>query len=340
MTNDLFGSLFDLQDNRLEKLGNPLLALDETIEWAHFRKTLNKINKKQNKGTAGAKPKDVVMMFKGLVIQNLYGLSDDQLEYQIEDRRSFQRFLGLNNHQRSPDAKTFWAFRNRLSELNLANKLFDELSKQLNKAGYVARKGQIVDASIIPAPVQRNTREENSKVKQGDVPDDWEDNKRCQKDVDARWTKKNGKNHYGYKNHINVDNKNKLIRSFDVTDASVHDSNVFEELLDPDNSSTDVWADSAYRSQEKEDNLAELGYRSKVHRKGHRGKSLSECTKKANTKKSKVRCRVEHVFGSQTDLRKKAIRSIGIMRARTEIGMMNIVYNMRRLCFLERVSAS
>jgi len=340
MTNDLFGSLFDLQDNRLEKLGNPLLALDETIEWAHFRKTLNKINKKQNKGTAGAKPKDVVMMFKGLVIQHLYGLSDDQLEYQIEDRRSFQRFLGLNNHQRSPDAKTFWAFRNRLSELNLANKLFDELSKQLNKAGYVARKGQIVDASIIPAPVQRNTREENSKVKQGDVPDDWEDNKRRQKDVDARWTKKNGKNHYGYKNHINVDNKNKLIRSFDVTDASVHDSNVFEELLDPDNSSADVWADSAYRSQEKEDNLAELGYRSKVHRKGHRGKSLSERTKKANTKKSKVRCRVEHVFGSQTDLRKKAIRSIGIMRARTEIGMMNIVYNMRRLCFLERVSAS
>ncbi len=340
MINDLFGSIFDLQDNRLDKLGNPLLALDETIEWNRFRKTLNRISKKQTKGAAGAKPKDVVMMFKGLVIQNLYGLSDDQLEYQIEDRRSFQRFLGLSNHQRSPDAKTFWAFRNRLSELNLANKLFDELSKQLAKAGYVARKGQIVDASIIPSPIQRNTREENSQIKQGDIPDDWEDNKRRQKDVEARWTKKHGKNHYGYKNHINVDNKNKLIRSFDVTDASVHDSNVFEELLDPDNSSADVWADSAYRSQEKEGSLAERGYRSKVHRKGKRGKPLSERSKKANTKKSKVRCRVEHVFGSQRDLRKKAIRSIGIMRARTEIGMMNIVYNMRRLCFLERVSPS
>ena len=340
MTNDLFGSLFDLQDNRLKKLGNPLLALDDTIEWGSFRKTLNQINKKQSKGTTGAKPKDVVMMFKGLVIQNLYGLSDDQLEYQIEDRRSFQRFLGLNNHQRSPDAKTFWAFRNRLSELNLANKLFDELSKQLNKAGYVARQGQIIDASIVPAPIQRNTREDNSKIKQGDVPDDWEANKRHQKDVDARWTKKHGKSHYGYKNHINVDNKNKLIRSFDVTDASVHDSNVFEELLDPDNGSADVWADSAYSSQEKEENLADLGYRSKVHRKGKRGKPLSDRSKKANTKKSKVRCRVEHVFGSQRDLRKKAIRSIGIMRARTEIGMMNIVYNMRRLCFLERVSPS
>jgi transposase, IS5 family len=248
MTNDLFGSMFELQDNRLDKLGNPLLALDKTIDWDAFRKTLNRVNRKQTKGHAGAKPKDVMMMFKGLVIQNLYGLSDDQLEYQIEDRRSFQRFMGLNNHQRSPDAKTFWLFRNRLSELELADKLFDELSRQLNKAGYIARQGQIIDASIVPAPVQRNTREENARIKQGDIPKDWEANKRNQKDVDARWTKKHGKSHYGYKNHINVDNKNKLIRRYDVSDASVHDSTIFEALLDADNSSADVWADSAYRS--------------------------------------------------------------------------------------------
>ncbi len=339
MTNDLFGSLFDLQDNRLDKLGNPLLALDETIDWSAFRKTLNRVRKKRKEVNAGARPRDVVMMFKGLVIQNLYGLSDDQLEYQIEDRRSFQRFLGLSNYQRSPDAKTFWVFRNRLSELKLTDTLFDQLSKQLNKAGYVARRGQIIDATIVPAPVQRNTREENGRIKQGDVPPDWDDNKRSQKDVDARWTKKHGKSHYGYKNHINVDNKNKLIRSFDVTDASVHDSQVFEELLDVDNSSADVWADSAYQSKEKEESLSELGYRSKIHRKGKRGRPLSDCSREANTKKSKVRCRVEHVFGSQSDLRTKAIRSIGIMRARTEIGMMNIVYNMRRFCFLERVTA-
>lgn len=338
MTNDLFGSIFDLQDSRLDKLGNPLLALDKTIDWNAFRKTLNRANKKQNKGQAGAKPKDVVMMFKGLVIQNLYGLSDDQLEYQIEDRRSFQRFLGLNNHQRSPDAKTFWAFRNRLSALKLADKLFDELSKQLNKAGYVARQGQIVDASIVPAPVQRNTREENSQIKQDDIPADWSDNKKRQKDINARWTKKHGKSHYGYKNHISVDNKNKLIRRFDVTNASVHDSKVFEQILDADNSRADVWADSAYRSKEKEEALSELGYRSQVHRKGQRGTPLSDRSKKANTKKSTVRCRVEHIFGSQSNLRKKAIRSIGIIRARADIGLMNIVYNMRRFCFLQRMS--
>ncbi len=284
MTTDLFGSLFEFQDKRLDKLGNPLIALDETINWAAFRRTLNRVNKKSNKGNAGNKPKDVVMMFKGLVIQSLYGLSDDQLEYQIEDRRSFQRFLGLSNHQRSPDAKTFWAFRNRLSELTLTDRLFDQLTNQLNKAGYVARSGQIIDATIVPAPVQRNTRDENSRIKQGDVPDDWEENKRSQKDVDARWTKKHGKSYYGYKNHISVDNKNKLIRSYDVTDASVHDSQVFEELLDQDNSSADVWADSAYSSQEKEEALSELGFRNKVQRKGARGKPLSERSREANTK--------------------------------------------------------
>ena len=340
MTQDLFGSLFALQDRRLDRLGNPLLELDKTIDWSAFRKILNRSRKKERKSNAGAKPKDAMMMFKGLVIQNLYGLSDDQLEYQIEDRRSFQRFMDLGNHERSPDAKTFWAFRDQLTALKLIKPLFDQLSKQLDQAGYVARKGQIVDASIVPVPIQRNTREENAGIKKGDVPEDWEDNKRAQKDVDARWTKKNNKSYYGYKNHIEVDNKHKLIRHFEVTDASVYDCNVFEELLDPHNSSADVWADSAYRSEEKEASLNELGYRSQVHHKGKRNAPLSEAKQQANRKKSQVRCRVEHVFGAQSNLRRKAIRSIGIARARTEIGMMNMVYNMRRLCFLSRVSAS
>lgn len=340
MTRDIFDSLFDLQDSRLDRLGNPLVELDRRINWNAFRRILKRIYKKERKSKAGAKPKDVVMMFKGLVIQNLYGLSDEQLEYQIEDRRSFQRFLGLGKHERSPDAKTFWVFRNQLSELDLIESLFEQFSAQLNKAGFLAGKGQIIDASIVPAPIQRNSRAENVTIKQGDVPEDWDDHKRCQKDTDARWTKKHGNSHYGYKNHIEVDNDNKLIRKYQTTDASVHDSIVFETLLDPDNASADVWADSAYRSQEKEDILKEQGYRSKVQRKGKRGKPLSEREQQGNRTRSKVRSRVEHVFGAQSNLRKKAIRSIGMVRARTEIGMMNLVYNMRRLCFLERIGAS
>ena len=154
MIRDIFDPLFDIQDTRLDRLGDPLVELDEAVDWNAFRRTLKRVHKKDRKSNAGARPKDVVMMFKGLVIQNLYGLSDDQLEYQIQDRRSFQRFLELDHHLKAPDAKTFWAFRNRLSELNLIETLFDQLSAQLNQAGFVARKGQIVDASLIPAPVQ------------------------------------------------------------------------------------------------------------------------------------------------------------------------------------------
>ncbi|GBE07808.1 transposase DDE domain protein [bacterium BMS3Abin11] len=345
MTRDIFGSLFDAQDIRLDKLGNPLLELDKAIDWEAFRPLLDKAQQTKRKSKLGAPRKDVVMIFKGLVIQSLYGLSDDQLEFQVEDRRSFQRFLGLNNHQRSPDAKTFWAFRNRLSELTLLDDLFKAFTAQLNQAGYLARKGQIIDASLIQVPIQRNTREENKQIKENDVPEDWDSHKRRQKDTDARWTQKNGKHSYGYKNHISIDNGHKLIRDYDVTeanvhDSNVHDSNVFDELLDEGNSNKDVWADSAYRSTEQEASLKKAGYRSKVQRKGCKNKKLTNWEKQGNHTRSKTRCRVEHVFGAQSNLRKKAIRSIGRVRARTEIGMMNLVYNMRRFCYLERMSVS
>lgn len=263
MMPDIFDPLLELQDQRMMKLGNPLLELERSINWELFRPLLKRIHHKTRKSNAGAKPKDVVMMFKGVMIQDLYGLSDDQLEFQLADRRSFQQFLDLSNHQRPPDAKTFWSFKNQLSELALTDSLFKEFSKQLEQAGYIARKGQIVDASIIPAPIQRNTREENKQIKESGIPEDWSDNKGCQKHTDARWTKKNNTNYYGYKNHIQIDNDRKLIRNYSVTPANVHDSQVFEELLDDSNTSKDVWADSVYRSEEQEASLKDKGYRSK-----------------------------------------------------------------------------
>ena len=102
--------------------------------------------------------------------------------------------------------------------------LFDELLVQINAAGLTARKGQIVDAALVPAPIQRNSRDENARIKAGEVPEDWQKNKRRQKDVHARWTKKNGKSHYGYKNHISIDRMHKIIRKFAVTSAETHDS--------------------------------------------------------------------------------------------------------------------
>lgn len=158
--------------------------------------------------------------------------------------------------------------------------LFDELLVQINAAGLTARKGQIVDSALVPAPIQRNSRDENARIKAGEVPEDWQENKRRQKDVHARWTKKNGKSHYGYKNHISVDRKHKIIRKFSVTSAETHDSQLLAQLLDETNSSGDVWADSAYRSGDHEEMLREANYRSRIHRKGDRNRPLMSVSSK------------------------------------------------------------
>ena len=344
MTNqDLFGSFFDLQDARLTRLKDPLVQLDKAVDWESFRPLLSQVRPTTRKSKAGAPRRDEVLMFKGLVVQHLYGLSDEQLEYQLEDRRSFQRFLGLGNVHRAPDAKTFWAFREQLVQLGLMEALFAGFAEQLAALGYQARKGQLVDATLVPAPVQRNTREENACIKEGKTPAGWEDkenkHKVAQKDTEARWTKKHGKSHYGYKNHVNVDNAHKLIRKYDVSAANVHDSQVLDDLLDEDNTSKALWADSAYRSREQEERLREKHYRSHIQRKGKRNKPLTAREQQGNRSRAKVRVRVEHVFGAQCATRTKLVRCIGLKRSALAIGMMNLVYNMRRLCYLQGVSA-
>ena len=328
---------FDLSDRQalLERLGDPLPKIDELVDWEGFRGELEQIRDKPRKSNAGRKPFDVVVMFKVLVLQQMYNLSDDQTEYQIRDRYSFCRFLGLTPEGRVPDAKTVWLFREQLVRRELIEPLFAAFSSQIEAAGYQARKGQIVDASIVSAPKQRNGREDNVQIKAGKPPEDWSGNKRRQKDVEARWTKKHGKSYYGYKNHISTDRAHKLIRRWTATAANVHDSQVLDELLDADNTSAEVWADSAYRSRDRQQALAEQGFRSRIHRKGQAGEPLSERANEANRKRSKVRARVEHIFGQQTAMGGKLVRTIGMARAKFKIGMMNLVYNIRRMSWLE-----
>ena len=158
-------------------------------------------------------------MLKTLVLQSLYNLSDDQVEFQIRDHYSFQRFLGLTPEGVVPDAKTVWVFREELKRHGLIDTLFYQLNHQIESAGYVPRKGQIIDASIVEAPRQRNSRDENDLIKSGQTPDVWSETKRRQRDVETRWTKKNEQRYYGYKNHISVDREHKLIRHWSSTPA-------------------------------------------------------------------------------------------------------------------------
>ena len=325
--------LFDWQFRfkKLEQTGNPLHTLNKVIEWESFRPLLNRIHEKERKSRAGAKPYDVVMMFKISILQSLYNLSDDAVEFQILDRISFMRFLGLSLGDRVPDAKTIWLFRERLKQAGLVEELFATFNRFLNNSGFAAKKGQIVDASIVSAKTQRNSREENQQIKKGQRPKDWSCAKRRQKDTEANWVKKNGKNYYGYKNHISIDVKNKFIRKFEVTPAAVHDSKVFEQLLDKNNTNKDVYADSAYRSKDAVGKLANRGFRDCIQRKGCRYRKLTQKQIEGNHRRAKTRARIEHVFGVQAmTAGNLTIRTIGRFRATTVIGLRNLAYNMLR----------
>lgn len=316
---------------KLDKIGDPLPKIDEAIDWDWFRNILQKVRLKERKSNAGAKPYDEVLMFKILLIQSLYNLSDDGTEFQISDRISFMRFLGLNLGDKIPDAKTIWLFRDQLTEAGLLDDLFKSFDDFLTANGFSAKKGQIIDASIVSAPRQRNSREENKMIKDGRTPEDWSGAKSRQKDTEARWTQKNGESYYGYKNHVSVDVKHKFVRSYAVTDASVHDSRVFDDLLDPSNTSRDVYADSAYRSEDSLKRLKKKGFREHLQRKGCRNRKLSQREIQGNRSRSKIRCRVEHVFGIQTmTAGSLIIRTIGIVRAGTKIALRNLAYNIQR----------
>lgn len=334
----MLNGLFDIE-NRLEYLtenGDILPNLKKLVPWENFREELEVIYAHERKSNAGRRPFDVVMMFKILILQSLYNLSDDEMEYQIMDRLSFMRFLGLDLDSRVPDAKTIWLFRSKLEEHKLVRKLFDKFNAFLALSGFVARKGQIVDATIVRVPTQRNTKEENEAIKAGNPPvENWSDAKKCQKDTDARWTQKRGKNYFGYKDHIEVDVQHKIIRDYKITDASVHDSNVFEDILDETNTSRDVYADSAYRSAKHEANLKEKKFRPHLQRKGCKGHQLTSWEKQGNRTRSKVRSRIEHVFGAIHQRAGNVIlRTIGISMAEVKLGLRNIAYNMDRFCTL------
>lgn len=334
-------SIFDEEDRmeKISKLGDPLEVLNKVIDWKIFRNVLNKaVCRKENTQKGGRPSYDVVMMFKILVLQRLYNLSDDQTEYQINDRRSFMRFLELDLCDNIPDAKTIWKFRNDLAQTNAMEEMFCLFDEKLNKEGLITHKGTIIDATFVDAPRQRNSREENKKIKDGEIPEEWERpenaHKKAQKDVDARWTKKNNETHYGYKNHVKCDADSKLITNYAVTDAALHDSQKCVELLD--NTDEALYADSAYTGAPIADNLPE-NCRNKICEKGYRENPLTEEQKENNRKKSKVRCRIEHIFGFMTNSMKGiTVRSIGIERAWLNIGLTNLVYNFWRYGFLKR----
>jgi IS5 family transposase len=272
-------------------------------------------------------------MFKILILQRFYNLSDDQVEYQINDRMSFMRFLDLSISDDIPDSKTVWHFRERLTDLGVVEELFSLFLQELERLNLIVNEGKIVDASFVEVPRQRNSREENKQIKEGTIPERIRSNAhiKSQKDTDARWTQKNNVNFFGYKNHVKEDAGSKIIVKYTVTDASVHDSQATKDLLDEKDAGEDFYADSAYSGESQEKIIAAKKMNNKVCEKGVRNHPLTEEQKANNKAKSRIRSRVEHIFGfMETSMNEMYIQCIGIKRATAIIGLMNLTYNMFR----------
>jgi IS5 family transposase len=271
--------LFDI-DGRLKDLsakGDDLERLNAIVDFELFRPDLERAVPRSNRVKGGRPPYDHILMFRVLILQASHSLSDERAEYLIKDRLSFMRFLGLTLADRVPDANSIWNFREALTTAHIdgvpaIEALFRRFDAALIRAGFLAMRGQIIDATIVAAPKQRNTAAEKKTIKEGGIPEDWKAKpaKLRQKDRDARWTVKFTKAKpaedgakridiaipaFGYKNHIGIDRAHGLIRTWRATDAARHDGAQLPDLIDKQNTASDVWADTAYRSAKNEEHL-------------------------------------------------------------------------------------
>jgi len=323
----------DIRLSKLSQLGDPLEKLGNGVDFEMFREFLESRLTKEPNGVGGRPPYDYVLMFKIMILQRFYNISDEQVEFQINDRMSFMRFLNLSIADDVPDSRTVWAFREQLTDLELVDELFTMFLNELSKLGLIVNEGKIIDASFVEVPRQRNNKEENKQIKEGEIPERVKANPHVEshKDLDARWTQKNKVNYFGYKNHVKEDAGSKIIVKYKVTDASVHDSNATEYLLDEKDIGEDFYADSAYSGASQEKIISEKEMKNNVCEKGFRNHPLTDEQKANNREKSRVRSRVEHIFGfMEMSMNGMYINCIGIKRASAIIGLMNLTYNMFR----------
>lgn len=316
------------------------MRVGKLVRWELFAPLIESAITREAKGPGGRPRFHPMLMFKVLVLQRLHGLADDATSFQITDRNSFRAFLGLTPGDAVPDGQTISDFRGALIATKTFESLFDTFLAHLQKEHglALAKEGVMVDASFAEVPRARNTREDNALIKAGEVPPSLQDNAKVKahKDLDARWTKKNHETHYGYKDHVKVDVKDKLILKAVITPASVHDSQALDELIDEGDRV--VYADSAYSGAPIEAALAAKNVEPQINAKSTRGHPLNEEQKACNREKSRTRSRVEHVFAQMSGSMKALYqRCIGLKRNAACLLLTNLVYNMLRFEQIKRL---
>jgi IS5 family transposase len=317
------------------------MRVGKLVQWEVFDQLIMSAATSQPKGPGGRPRFHPRLMFKVLVLQRLHGLADDATSFQITDRHSFRAFLGLTPGDAVPDGQTISDFRELLIATKTFESLFDTFLAHLQKEHglALAKEGVMVDASFAEVPKQRNSREDNALIKEGEVPQKLQDNAKVKahKDLDARWTKKNNEVHYGYKDHVKVDVKDKLILKAVITAASVHDSQALDDLIEEGDRV--AYADSAYAGAPIEAVLAGKNVEPQINEKGTRGHPLTDEQKASNREKSRTRSRVEHVFAQMSGSMKALYqRCIGMKRNAACLQLTNLVYNMLRFEQIKRLN--
>ena len=338
----------------LSASGDPLVRLRAVVDFEAFRGELEAALPRADRSRGGRPPWDAVLLFRILVLQALYTLSDEQAEYQLRDRLSFMRFAGLSLHDAVPDAKTIWLYREQLTRAGALARLFARFDAMLAERGFLAMGGQIVDATVVEARRPRLTKEEKATLRDGGTPEGWSTARARQIDRDGRWTIKRGRKAppseggaqrqaaaeiavpmFGYKNHLGIDRGHGFIRRFVVTHAAGHDGSQLGAVLDPENTGSGVWADTAYRSKANLDALERRGLRPEFQRAKPRGRPMPAHLSRGNATRARVRSLVEHVFATEKRRIGLIVRSIGLVRATARITLANLAYNMRRLVWIE-----
>jgi len=346
-----------IQLDRLEKMGDPLIDINKIINWEIFRQPLENAIRKPDYSQGGRPPWDVILMFRIVMLMSWYNLSYSQAQYQVNNRLDFMRFLGVEVGARLPDENTIWDFKEALKNTGLERRLFELFNESLEHLGIKVSAGVMVDASFVEVPRRRVISErelkEPEKLLENEsiqvtleeaedktvvsAEDDSTEHILRQTDFEARYTKKNGQTFFGYKDHAAVDKDTKLILDYDVTSAEIHDSQVFLDFVNEGTSG--VWADSAYLSAEIRAALLAKNPNISINicNRAYRNKPLTDEQKLENSVISKIRARVEHVFGYMTrSMGGMVLNCIGIERAKRDIGLKNLGYNIRRTVTIKR----
>lgn len=327
-----------VQDQRQTKLGSfiaNLAAMEELINFSAIAAQVDEACPRADRSKGGRPPYPTEVMVRLLFIQALYNLSDEDCEYQVLDRMSFQHFCRLDGALHIPDARTLWSFKQRLATVGLGGQdIFDAVSQQLQAHGYIPRGGQIVDASIVQAPITQTRSEEREALNEGQAPEGWSAKRLMHTDRDARWTKKHGKSFYGYKLHANADARYKLIRRVKVTAANVDDGQTLKDVLDTSNTRGRLLAHRGYDAQVNREMLQAAQIQDGIARRAKPRQGKRQRLDARNKAINRIRARGEHVFAGLEQLGGKCVRALTLARNELALLIKCAAYNAKRLVWL------